>query len=232
MLIRVMNTKVAALSCVLLLAAFSVSNSNAQNRRSAEQNSRDRAQPIDWGSVLDLSPQNTETKRERLDLQKELELGQQIREQNQRSQPDYPGRQDNRSNGTGRGASVAGPQIEIRGVFERDRPDRSNDSDRQYSDRSQGPQRSYTQPARPNGVRNFPGRPVTQNVGNMIVSRDRMLYLQNTDRILLPAKELWSGLARVTVDRIYDILGAARLSLNTPGRSHTKGRLCLTDKRG
>jgi hypothetical protein len=139
---RTFSVKVVVLCCALLVGLLYVSGSNAQSSRGA-------AQPIDWGKTLDLSPQNTETKPARTDVQKELELGRQIREQNQRSQPDYPGRQDNRSSGAGRGTS--GPQIEMRGVFERDRPDRSNDSDRQ-SNRSQTSQGGYVPQARPDLV--------------------------------------------------------------------------------
>jgi hypothetical protein len=126
MLLQGFTKRIVVVSCVLVFAAFGESNANGQ--------SRDKAQPIDWGRTLDLSPKNTETKPERLGLQKELELGRQIREQNDRERSRLEGR------GTDQGAAVNAPNIEMRGVFERDkpdRPDRSNDSDRQYSPTSQ-----------------------------------------------------------------------------------------------
>ena len=128
MLIRVTNTKFAVLCCALLLTAFSVSNVNAQNR----------AQPIDWGSVLDLSPKNTETRLERTNVTKELELGRQIREQNDRAQARLEGRQDSR--GASQGAAVSSPRIETRGVFERDKPDRGDRPDRQEVQQRNVPQ--------------------------------------------------------------------------------------------
>jgi hypothetical protein len=82
-------------------------------------------------------------------------------------------------------------------------------ADRNYN----GPVTNYRTVEPPDGVaaRNswqgsFDSSPSPQNVGGMIISRDeRMLYLQNGDRILLPINELWSGNARVNVDRIYDM---------------------------
>ena len=130
MLVRVLTVKVVTLFCVLILAALSASNTNAQ---------------IDWGRVLDLSPKNTEAKPERLSLEKELELGQQLREQNDRGRARLEGR------GSDQGAAVNAPNIEIRGVFERggpdrpDRPDRANDSARQ----SNGSQSTYGPRSRP-----------------------------------------------------------------------------------
>jgi hypothetical protein len=152
MLRRILSFKVLALCCALLLTLSGVNNAKAQSRQKTDtQSSRGAAQPIDWGRALDLSPQNTDTKRERLGLQKELELGGQIRAQNERARADLLGRQDSRSGGTSRGAAVSSPQIEIRGVFEGNRSDRSNDSDRQ-SNRSQTTQGGYVPQARPDLV--------------------------------------------------------------------------------
>ena len=147
-------SKTLALPCALLLALCI--NSNAQNSSGA--------QPIDWGRALDLSKENTQTKPERLSLQKELELGRQIREQNRRSQPDYPGRPDNPRSNVSRGA-VSGPRIEMKGVFERnDRPERWYGPDRSSSGRAeenqryQRPNQSVPRYSQPNqSVYQYPG---------------------------------------------------------------------------
>lgn len=48
--------------------------------------------------------------------------------------------------------------------------------------------------------------PPDRNVGNFIVSRDeRLLYLQNGDRIALPTKWVWQGNAQIQVDRVFDM---------------------------
>jgi hypothetical protein len=48
--------------------------------------------------------------------------------------------------------------------------------------------------------------PPDRNVGNFIVSRDeRLLHLQNGDRIALPTKWVWQGNAQIQVDRVYDM---------------------------
>ena len=206
MLVRMLSGKVVTLFCALILVALGQSNTNAQ---------------VDWGRVLDLSPKNTETKPERPSLDKELELGRQLREQNDRERARLEGR------GTNQGAAVNAPNIQTRGVFERDRPDRSNDTDRQYSRGNQTSPQGGGVSARGNTriagqvLRNsweglFDDQQGPQNVGLMIISRgERMLYLQNGDRILLPANEVWSGNARVSVDRIFDMPLHYRVMITT-----------------
>ncbi len=198
--------KTSAISCALLLVLCITSN--AQNRQRSEQNSSG-AQPIDWGRALDLSKENTQTKPERLSLQKELELGRQIREQNQRSQPDYPGRPDNSRSGGSR-AAVSGPQIEMKGVFERnDRPERWYGPDGSSSGRSEETQR-YSRPnqsapryAQPNQfVHPYPGRNSRGYGyrGHTVSRAEIFLYSQNTH--LVPVVDYYQRVAvRETVRR-------------------------------
>ena len=50
------------------------------------------------------------------------------------------------------------------------------------------------------------GRPGAQTIGHdIIIRRERMIYLHNGDRILLPMNELWPNGADVNVERIYDM---------------------------
>lgn len=198
MLVRVLTTKVVKLSVVLTLVALGASNTKAQ---------------IDWGRVLDLSPKNTETKPERLSLDKELELGRQIREQNDAARARLEGR------GSNQGAAVNAPNIEMRGVFERDRPDRSSDNDRQYSPANQAaPQYSA-------GPQPYPGgnsrRYGTQRYN---VNRAEMfLYGQNPN--LVPTVDYYRRVAeKETVKRF----GASRDGDASDAFRHAYGSALLS----
>ena len=179
MLVRVLTKKVVLLFCVLMLVTLGQSNATAQ---------------IDWGRVLDLSPKNTETKPERPSLDKQLELGRQLREQNDAARARAEGR------GSNQGAAVNAPNIEMRGVFERDRggPDRdysSNQSSQRYSAPNQSPQQ-------------YPGgnsRAYRISRGTELNRAEIFLYSQNPD--LIPVVDYYRRVAEAETERRF---GASR----------------------